>query len=156
MRSQESCTGQDPWKGAECPLSFPTCCPGPCTLWVTEALSSILGDFHELRYVWQHWVFVITQPGFEARQGNQTERPLFFLEDKPESLGVPRSWDGLGIQKVLLMFFDYEKTPMLRSFVLKTTEQQQTKIKDSVSINHCPRHVLFGHFFMSLSLNSFF
>ena len=45
---------------------------------------------------------------------------------------------------------------MLSSFVLKTTEQLQTKIKHSVSINHCLRHVLFGHFSMSLSLNSFF
>ena len=45
---------------------------------------------------------------------------------------------------------------MLRSFVLKTTEQLQTKVKHSVSINHCLRHVLFGHFSMSLSLNSFF
>ena len=45
---------------------------------------------------------------------------------------------------------------MLSRFVLKTTEQLQTKIKHSVSINHCLRHVLFGHFSMSLSLNSFF
>lgn len=39
-----------------------------------------------VRYVWQHWVFVITQADFEARQGNPTERPLFFLENKLESL----------------------------------------------------------------------